>query len=1351
MVALSNNAEGGTNTTTVTTGNSGGESGDAWDSVSFGGSGTITFDNTHPVRTLAYKIVGDTANNSLLRWNTSLGTQTELWGRTYFYLTAFSVNQGFIWLRNGGNQVVRIRVNTSGNVEVLDGSNTIILTSTTVVNLNSYFRIEFHVIALAVNGTIEVRLFNDPNSATPTETVMSTTASLFDDVGDAGFGQLASTPAATFWIDDVQVNTTGFPGPALNVFNQFVDNGDITDIQNTITPTPGNWLIAILTWDYYIAGPDPIFNFADASRNVWNLLFTRTASSSYSNQSLAVVEGIGRVGVQIWACPAVEYDGWPYLYVTASIQQILGVDVGSVCVNIMEVVGMANGHLTVDSVVVQAANNVGSITLTAPTPVGGADCLMIAAAGGNIAYGSYTTTGTGWTQLVNETQTTPELGLFGAWREASTGGSVTFSLVSPAVTYWAGVLASIRVTGTSPAQPNPNWPAVEFQMGYGFNLNSSLAAIPWTDQTVRYWAMNTKRGIQYELGNAQAEPSTVTMRNDDGALSFRPQSIAEATADGTSTTFICSATDAASLSVGDFFQIQNKTLNANPGFESGTTGWTTVGGTLTTVSTPVYDGTLSGRFTPDGTTATVQVKPSTHATVSPNVVYTFSGWIYTQVARRIELRAIWLDNTNTFISNDIITMQLQPTTWTFFSGNFTAPSNAASADVAPTMTGTPPATNVIYLDDISVARSNELSTYQITNVTTSGGTSTVTFMLANGDAGGALNATLTGDFLITTPIDLYTPFRVLMTWEGKRRYVTAGWSERWPLTWRDPHWGTAAMVSTSALAQLTAANYTAVQGEYLRRNPYAYWPLGDAAGSPSALNISGRSLAALVQSTSKNGIGTSTANFGESTQGVDTGPSGFVSLQTLFGDPGNGWRQDFTSGSDISGNRGQALVAQDSGFPSITNGVSIAIITCLTDAEALQIETATTNPTLFICKNTDPGAGVAEGAAIKLDWDYATAGFPAVTVWDQSTHASTRTVCSSAGQLSEDFVLTVLTFNQTAWKVYNFGELAGSGSANLISSFGMLDVFGEADQFFNGKCMTGLVAHVAVFDRVLSAFEVQDMNNAMLGFGNGTEFTANRVQRKLDTIKQKTGRVMDATGQILCDAEGTDATTITDVNNQVAGYEDALVFEDAGGNYQYRPPARYAYQAPKAVLGERTDLGEIPYLASPETDFDPTYLFNSVTDINTITSQFSYKADISQNQLTAVDDTSVTKYNLRTYTRDTRISFARPEQVFNLVYWLLSQYSTPKQRVASVTVDAASNPAIWPFVLDIEVGDLVTFKRRPIGAPEIDIPCVVLQVEHDTGPGLWTTTLTLGAARSAQLLTTDPVFGIVGDNFISPQ
>src|SRR6185369_17609798 len=70
--------------------------------------------------------------------------------------------------------------------------------------------------------------------------------------------------------------------------------------------------------------------------------------------------------------------------------------------------------------------------------------------------------------------------------------------------------------------------------------------------------------------------------------------------------------------------------------------------------------------------------------------------------------------------------------------------------------------------------------------------------------------------------------------------------------------------------------------------------------------------------------------------------------------------------------------------------------------------------------------------------------------------------------------------------------------------------------------------------------------------------------------------------------------------------------------------------------------------------------------------------------------------------------FSRPAQVnvnlksdddaIQLGYWLVNTRKDAKQRVASITLDAAGTNALWPVVLSIEVGDRVTVKRRPKAA-----------------------------------------------------
>jgi hypothetical protein len=144
------------------------------------------------------------------------------------------------------------------------------------------------------------------------------------------------------------------------------------------------------------------------------------------------------------------------------------------------------------------------------------------------------------------------------------------------------------------------------------------------------------------------------------------------------------------------------TMNANPGFESGTTGWAGTGGTFTTVAATIGSGSLNGRITPTGSAATVQVKNSTHCPVIPGVSYTFTAVMQCALARSVDLRAIWLDASNAFLANNIITIAVPAGAPVTFSGTFAAPAGAASVDIAPTMTGTPPATHVLLMDDVTI-------------------------------------------------------------------------------------------------------------------------------------------------------------------------------------------------------------------------------------------------------------------------------------------------------------------------------------------------------------------------------------------------------------------------------------------------------------------------------------------------------------------------------------------------------------------------------------------------------------------------------------------------------------------------
>lgn len=221
-VTLTNSAEGITPSgTTVTTGNSGGASGNAWDAVNIGASATITSDNAHAAHgSLSTKFVTTTSAQNTVVWSTSLtgSSIATVWWRIYVYVTANpSSNIPLVLVRNGANQCSRFVLGTAGTFTYNDAANTTRLTSTGVVNTNAWTRIEGFTTASATVGQLEFKLFTSGlDNSSPDETQSSTATLNTQTAVTQVFYGLTSVAAAniTFWLDDVGASDTAYLGPA---------------------------------------------------------------------------------------------------------------------------------------------------------------------------------------------------------------------------------------------------------------------------------------------------------------------------------------------------------------------------------------------------------------------------------------------------------------------------------------------------------------------------------------------------------------------------------------------------------------------------------------------------------------------------------------------------------------------------------------------------------------------------------------------------------------------------------------------------------------------------------------------------------------------------------------------------------------------------------------------------------------------------------------------------------------------------------------------------------------------------------------------------------------------------------
>ncbi len=212
---LSNSAEGGTNGVQVTTGNSGGASGDAFDLVDGAGSGqTTTFDTTAAHASLSYKIVSATSPGvTRLGWTTVIGTYTEIFGRCYTYQTVNGGTNNTIFFADlSGTGTCAWIANFAGVIRVADtvGNNT----GAVAITLNTWVRVEFHIVMSATVGLVEAKLFNTPESLTPDETITRSSANTRASANGAYWGYDGQEGASqTFYLDDMTLNATGYPGP----------------------------------------------------------------------------------------------------------------------------------------------------------------------------------------------------------------------------------------------------------------------------------------------------------------------------------------------------------------------------------------------------------------------------------------------------------------------------------------------------------------------------------------------------------------------------------------------------------------------------------------------------------------------------------------------------------------------------------------------------------------------------------------------------------------------------------------------------------------------------------------------------------------------------------------------------------------------------------------------------------------------------------------------------------------------------------------------------------------------------------------------------------------------------------
>lgn len=233
-MAVANSFEGGTSGTTITAANSGGGSGDAFNTVTGPpAAGTLAFDAAQSQDTLAAKIAtAGTAGTCMVQWIASYGTLatgTEDYGRAYFRITGTATTAfTLVSLRNGAagaNVASRIQVNTSNRIVITDGApNVVKATGTVSIPANQWVRIEYRLKpgATSTTGEVEVRLYLNGAAEVGShdEVIQSLTVDTGSVAATAVYWGLNTSAAnmplsgGSFWLDNIRARDTTWSGPA---------------------------------------------------------------------------------------------------------------------------------------------------------------------------------------------------------------------------------------------------------------------------------------------------------------------------------------------------------------------------------------------------------------------------------------------------------------------------------------------------------------------------------------------------------------------------------------------------------------------------------------------------------------------------------------------------------------------------------------------------------------------------------------------------------------------------------------------------------------------------------------------------------------------------------------------------------------------------------------------------------------------------------------------------------------------------------------------------------------------------------------------------------------------------------
>jgi hypothetical protein len=821
-----------------------------------------------------------------------------------------------------------------------------------------------------------------------------------------------------------------------------------------------------------------------------------------------------------------------------------------------------------------------------------------------------------------------------------TSGATVASWSSTGSVDFSGVMTAIPLVAESPAMGNSNWPYTVTELVLYGGPDSLPDTLYWTPITEngrsRNLSLSFTQGRQYMLDQLQAGQGTISL-DDPDLLLIPPGS------------------------------------GAYAGIDSGTPA---------RMRMAWNGGAWQLTFCGNGLTANPQVESSSNrVTVYPGVTYSVSAWLACSQpwSQGMVLNLAWFTSGSVYISSVASTPVTGPDA-TLAIATGAAPANAAYADYTITALGVPPVST-----SFSAAAATPGSGFitlppAVVWAAENGATITASAPWAL-DRRGAPNV---------------TPWMIPFS----------GYFQRWPPTWDpDTYRGITQATITDVWGYANRQLQSMLREEILTDGPWGYWPLTDpvtdATGSATltASNIAPGNNLPLTVTASKNGVAAAVQAFGAETGAIFGDQVTTITTSTRSSTSPGMWSQTGVTGG--AANTGYALQLISGVFPPIYNGVTVSGYFWCTSA------TLATNGVLFYLSN---GNGVVLDAFIdpsdgylKMQYFPGTGGGVGTTV----------TIYAADFRNSYHLFHLAISFNQETYAAYLFGGFAvvtGSFSSSVATHFSVFSVCGQAGPVVQEGFFDGNFGHIAIHPYQVPQVRILSWYLAgTFGFApadNAGEGDDARITRLLGYAGLGGSRV------ILSGADNGDVTHMvsgqdiggqpaaTSLTNIAASTIPAQFYVAPNGDIVYRQKSYVYNTATSWVLGDRPELGEIPFGTDYAPDYDPARVVNDIQ----LTQLDDQSVTVPDNY--PLESASVIRYGDQSYQAT---SYLQTDQTLpdyltagasneDLANWIADVNWRPYLRVATVSVNAASYPSAWLFFGTASPGDSITVNIRPVTA-----------------------------------------------------